>query len=118
MYSLAIRLHELLGEKQLPMAVQLFGTDISEGALERARQGIYAALIMQDVSPERLRRFFNRVDSGYQINKMVRESCVFARHDLTQDPPFSYLDLVSCRNVLIYLDAKAQRRVLPLFTML
>ncbi len=115
LYSLAICLHELLGEKQLSMAVQLFGTDISEIALERARQGLYPGLIMQDVSPARLRRFFNKVDSGYQINKTIRESCIFARHDLTKDPPFSYLDLVSCRNVLIYLDAKAQHRVLPTF---
>ncbi len=114
-YSFAICLYELLQEHQLSLSVQLFGTDISEIALERARQGIYPALIAQNVSPERLRRFFSKVDSGYQIHKMIRESCLFARHDVTRDPPFSRLDLVSCRNVLIYLEAKAQRRILPTF---
>ena len=62
-----------------------------------------------------MRRFFTKVDNGYQINKMIRELCVFARHDITRDPPFSRLDVVSCRNVLIYLDAKAQTKVLPTF---
>lgn len=114
-YSLAICLFEVLQEKQLPVPLQLFGTDISELALERARHGIYAAGIEDDVSPERLRRFFVKVDNGYQINKVIRESCIFARHDLTKDPPFSSLDLVSCRNVLIYLDQVAQRHVLPVF---
>jgi PAS domain S-box-containing protein len=114
-YSLAIRLHEFMQEKQLPLTLQLFGTDISEPALDRARQGIYGPLIKDSVSEGRLRRFFTKVDNGYQINKMIRELCVFARHDITRDPPFSRLDVVSCRNVLIYLDAKAQKKVLPTF---
>ncbi len=114
-YSLAICLYELLQDRQLTVPVQLFGTDISEISLERARQGIYPNVISEDVSPERLRRFFLKVDSGYQVSKVIRESCIFARHDVTKDPPFSMLDVVSCRNVLIYLDAKTQKRVLPTF---
>lgn len=114
-YSLAICLHEFLQESQLPLSIQLFGTDISDAALQRARQGIYGGVIAGDVSETRLRRFFSKSDGGYQVNKMIRECCVFARHDVTRDPPFSRLDIVSCRNVLIYLAAKTQRRVLPTF---
>jgi len=114
-YSLAIRLHEFLLDQQLAIPLQMFGTDISETGLQRAREGSYGGTIADNVSEERLRRFFTKIDSGYQINKMIRESCIFARHDVTKDPPFSRLDIVSCRNVLIYLDAKAQRRVLPTF---
>ncbi len=114
-YSLAICLFELLGEMQLTTTLQLFGTDISDMALDRARQGTYPVGIEEDVPPDRLRRFFAKVDSGFQINKVIRESCIFARHDVTKDPPFSNLDLVSCRNLLIYLDQGAQRHVLPVF---
>ena len=114
-YSLAICLHELLEEKGLALPVQLFGTDISELALDRARRGSYSEIIAETVSAERLRRYFSKVDSGYQVVKQIREGCVFARHDLTKDPPFSRVDLLSCRNVLIYLDAATQRRVLPVF---
>ena len=114
-YSLAICLNELLKETRLSLPVQLFGTDISDVALDRARQARYSDIIAEDVSPERLRRYFTKVDSGYQVVKLIREGCVFARHDLTRDPPFSRIDLVSCRNLLIYLDAGAQRRVFPVF---
>ena len=102
LYTLAICVYELLQDMHLPAAMQLFGTDINEAGLERARAGLYSDAIAQDVSPERLRRFFVRLETGYQISKSIRESCVFARQDLTRDPPFSHLDLVSCRNVLIY----------------
>ncbi len=114
-YSLAIRLQEFIENQQLSLSVQIFGTDISEPALEHARQGLYDSVITDAVSEVRLRRFFTKMDGRYQINKMVRECCVFARHDLTKDPPFSRLDIVSCRNVLIYFDTKAQRKVLPAF---
>jgi PAS domain S-box-containing protein len=114
-YSLAICLHEFLLDEQLSSSIQIFGTDINEPGLQRARHGLYSGAIRGDVSENRLRRFFTKVDGGYQINKMIREWCVFARHDVIKDPPFSRLDLVSCRNVLIYLDAHAQRRVLPTF---
>ena len=114
-YSLAICLNTLAGDLGLSLPFQFFGTDIDEVALERARQGKYSEIISEDVTPERLKRFFNKIDSGYQIVKQIRESCVFARHDLTRDPPFSRIDLISCRNLLIYLDAGAQKRVLPIF---
>jgi PAS domain S-box-containing protein len=113
LYSLAIVLSEVLERSKLATPVQLFGTDISEMALERARAGIYPDSIADDVSPERLRRFFTRVDSGYQIAPSIRESCVFARQDLATDPPFAHTDLITCRNVLIYMDASLQRRILP-----
>ncbi len=115
LYSLAICLKELIDELELNTPVQLFGTDISELALDRARAGTYSDLIAQDVSAERLRRFFVRVDRGYQVNKSIRESCVFARQDVTNDPPFGHTDLISCRNLLIYLDSALQGKVLPVF---
>jgi two-component system CheB/CheR fusion protein len=114
-YSLAICLLEYLEERVNQAPVQLFGTDISEHALEKARTGLYGENITADVSPERLKRFFLKVDRGYQISKRIRDVCVFARQDLSKDPPFSKLDLISCRNVLIYLSAGLQRRVLPVF---
>ncbi len=114
-YSYAISIHEALEEHQLSAPLQIFGTDISEMALERARQGIYSEAIKQDVSPTRLSRFFTKIEGGYQISKGLRESCIFARHDVTKDAPFSHLDLVSCRNVLIYLDGKLHNRLFPLF---
>jgi two-component system CheB/CheR fusion protein len=113
-YSLAIALLEFLGDRGMP-PIKLFGTDLSEPAIETARAGRYPGSIVADVSPSRLRRFFIPADGGYQINKMVRDLCVFARHDVTHDPPFSNMDLVSCRNVLIYLSPEAQKRVLPIF---
>ncbi len=113
-YSLAICLLEFLEEVAPGTPVQIFGTDVSEAVLERARLGIYPENITLDVSPERLRRFFTRVDTGYQIAKSLREGCIFARQNLLKDPPFSGIDLVSCRNVLIYLTPAAQQRILPL----
>ncbi|HYI97330.1 MAG TPA: CheR family methyltransferase [Bryobacteraceae bacterium] len=112
-YSLAIAVLEVLeaGGREIP--VQVFGTDISEAAIDKARSGVYAPKIEQEISPERLRRFFSRVDSGYRINPQVRECCIFARHDLSNDPPFSQMDLVSCRNVFIYLNVNLQQRILP-----
>jgi two-component system CheB/CheR fusion protein len=112
-YSLAILLIELCGERSRP--IQLFGSDLSERAIECARQGRYPERIAEQVGEERLARFFHREDGGYRINRDVRERCVFVRHDLVTDPPFSKLDLVSCRNVLIYLGAALQQRVLPIF---
>lgn len=114
-YSIAIALVEFLSEKKLHYPVQIFGTDINLAALDRARQGFYPAGIADDVAAERLRRFFTKSDSGYRINKSIREMCVFARQNVVVDPPFSNLDLVSCRNVLIYLGALLQRKVFPVF---
>jgi two-component system CheB/CheR fusion protein len=112
-YSLAISLLEFLDTRTVAQPVKILATDLSEASLEKARAGLYVDNIEIDVAPERLRRFFNRVDGHYQISKAVRDLCVFSRHNLAADPPFSRLDLVSCRNVLIYLDAALQKRVLP-----
>ena len=91
-------------------SVQIFGTDVSESAVAFARHGLYAASIAEDVSPERLRGFFAKTDGGYQVTKTLRDMCVFARQDLTRDPPFSHLDLICCRNVLIYMDTRASTK--------
>lgn len=114
-YSIAMALMEYLGERLAPEGIQIFGTDVSEAAIEKARAGVYLDTIAQDVSRERLARFFVKADDHYRIAKSIRDVCIFARQDVTRDPPFSRLDLVSCRNLLIYLDAAAQRRVMQVF---
>ena len=94
--------------------MQIFASDISEQAIEKARAGRYLENIAADMSAERLNRYFTKMEGRYQINKDLREMCVFTRHNLLTDPPFSKLDLVSCRNVLIYL-ASVQKNIIPLF---
>src|SRR5262249_50252254 len=95
--------------------VKILATDVNEVALARARSGVFIDNIEIDVSTERLRRFFTRVDSHYHISKSVRDLCVFSRHNMASDPPFSHLDLISCRNVMIYMDLALQKRILPIF---
>jgi two-component system CheB/CheR fusion protein len=117
-YSIAITLLEYLWShtrniSQAATSIQIFATDISETALDRARSGLYTEAAVAEISPDRLKRFFVRQDGGYQVNKSVRDMCVFARQNLVKDPPFSNLDLVSCRNLLIYLGPVLQRRVIP-----
>jgi two-component system CheB/CheR fusion protein len=114
-YSIAIALLEYLGDQVSLAGIQIFGTDVSESAIEKSRAGAYLDSIAQDVSADRLRRYFVRQDSHYVIARFVRDLCVFARHDITRDPPFSRLDLVSCRNVLIYLGAAVQGRIMQIF---
>ena len=114
-YSIAIALLEYLGHRASVIPVQLFATDISEAAIEHARGGAYLENITADVSRERLRRFFSKADGKYRISKHLRDLCVFARQDLTRDPPFSRLDLIVCRNVLIYLGAQLQKRLMSVF---
>jgi two-component system CheB/CheR fusion protein len=114
-YSLAICLHEFLQENKSDLRVQIFATDVSDTAIEHARAGIYAPSIAADVGETRLRRFFTHSDGNYRVSKAIRDSCVFARQDLTKDPPFSRIDLVMCRNVLIYMDAVLQKRLISLF---
>jgi two-component system CheB/CheR fusion protein len=111
-YSVAMLLLEVLDERGNNLTIQIFGTDVSEEAVEQARRGIFPESIAADVDKERLRRFFSRTDGNYRIAKNVRDLCVFARQDITRDPPFSNLDLVLCRNLLIYLDATVQKKVL------
>jgi two-component system CheB/CheR fusion protein len=110
-YSIAICLLEALGERASPLPIQIFGTDASETAIARAREGRYPEGIVGEVSAERLQRFFIKLDGHYEIAKSLRDMCVFAKHDVTRDPPFSRLDLVSCRNLLIYLSPALQRTV-------
>lgn len=120
-YSIAISVLEFLWAKaqatgQLALttkAVQIFGTDISESTLDRARVGVYSDATVADIAAERLSRFFVRLDGGYQINKSIREMCIFARQNVVKDPPFSNLDLITCRNLLIYLGPELQKRVIP-----
>jgi two-component system CheB/CheR fusion protein len=114
-YSIAIALLEYIGDRGQAADVQIFATDISETAVDHARAGVYPESIAADVSPERLRQFFMKIDGSYRINKTVRDMCVFARQDLTRDPPFSRLDLVVCRNVLIYLGPVLQKKLMNVF---
>ena len=114
-YSIAIALLEYLANNPLNPPIQIFATDVNEQSIEVARLGWYSQAQVVDVSPERLQRFFLPVDGGYQINALVRELCIFARQNLINDPPFSRLDLISCRNVLIYFSLALQRKVLPMF---
>ncbi len=114
-YSIAISLLEFFADHPIKNPIQIFATDISDNVIDKARLGIYPQNLLVDVSPERLRRFFTPVKGGYQIGKIVRELCVFARQNLTSDPPFSRLDLISCRNMLIYLEPVLQKKVMPIF---
>ncbi|HEY0161419.1 MAG TPA: CheR family methyltransferase, partial [Edaphobacter sp.] len=114
-YSLAIAVLEFLTANHLETAVQIFGTDASDRSIEAARAAIYPETIAADVSPERLRRFFVKVERGYQIAKRVRDVCIFARQNLSLDPPFSHIDILSCRNVMIYFKQALQRRVIATF---
>ena len=114
-YSHAISLVEMLSDMRLELLIQIFGTDLSEGAIQRARSGIYKDAIAHEVSEVRLRRFFHKVTGGYQISKSIRDMCVFARQNVFSDPPFSRMDLISCRNVLIYLSPVLQKKVVPIF---
>lgn len=114
-YSHAMSLVETLSELRIEVPIQIFGTDLSENAIQRARAGIYKESIANEVSEVRLRRFFHKVPGGYQISKSIRDVCVFARQNVFGDPPFSRMDLISCRNVLIYLSPALQKKVIPIF---
>ncbi len=114
-YSVAICLIDAMMELSLDFPLQIFATDLSEQAIERARSGIYSDAIVADVSPELLRRFFVKSGSGYTVNRSIRDVCIFAAHDVTRDPPFSRVDLICCRNLLIYLNSPLQKRVMTTF---
>jgi len=113
-YSVAILIREALGSRQ-DLKVQIFAGDIDEEALETARQAVYPEGIANQVTPERLERFFDRHDHSYLLAKEIREMCIFSTHNLIKDPPFSRVDLIVCRNLLIYLEPKLQRQVAELF---
>ncbi|MBD2328910.1 chemotaxis protein CheB [Alkalinema sp. FACHB-956] len=114
-YSIAICLLEFLANQPRKPPIQIFATDVSELAIDKARLGFYQHNQVTDISPDRLQRFFTRSEEGYQINKSVRELCIFARQNLISDPPFSRLDLISCRNVFIYFGTSLQKKVLSMF---
>jgi two-component system CheB/CheR fusion protein len=116
-YSLAMVFAEALQALPPPQActLQIFASDLSPDAIATARRGQYPASISADVSPQRLARFFSVHDGHYRINKSIRDMVLFAQHDVVLDPPFTRLDLLSCRNLMIYFDATLQRRLLPLF---
>jgi len=114
-YSLAIMVLEVLGDKAATVPVQIFATDLSDSAIAKARMGIYSKSEVTDVSPLRLERFFSKIDENYRVSKLVRDLCVFAPHNLLSDPPFSRMDLISCRNLLIYLDEELQKKVFATF---
>ena len=116
-YSLAILFREAL-EKMRPTgnySLQIFATDLDHDAIEKARQGVFPANIAADVTPERLRRFFIQEEYGFRVGKEIREMVVFAQQNLVMDPPFTRLDLLVCRNLLIYLNPEVQKKLLPLF---
>jgi two-component system CheB/CheR fusion protein len=115
-YSMAICLEEFLLKNPTDRApdgktIQIFATDLSETAIAKARTGLYSKEDLKMVSPERLEHFFNKLDDNYLVNKSIRNYCVFAHHDLLKDPPFAKMDIVSCRNLLIYLEPILQKKV-------
>lgn len=114
-YSLAIAVLEYLSQRGLDTPLQVFGTDVSEQSIETARTALYPETVAADISPERLRRYFIKADRGYQVTKRVRDACIFARQNLSIDPPFSHIDILSCRNVMIYFNPALQRQVMLTF---
>ncbi|MEQ1529395.1 MAG: chemotaxis protein CheB [Methylococcales bacterium] len=114
-YSIAILLRELLAESHQEFKVQIYSTDLDSEAIATARVGLYPLNISQDVSSDRLRMFFVKEDNGYRIKKAVREMVVFAVQNAIKDPPFTKLDLLSCRNLMIYLEAELQNRLIRTF---
>jgi len=115
-YSLAMAYTEYAESSGRRVPLQIFATDLNGIGIERARAGIYSKGIAQDLSPERLRRFFVEIDGSYRISKPIRDMCVFARQNVLADPPFSRMDLIACRNLLIYLEPVLQHKLLPLLT--
>jgi two-component system CheB/CheR fusion protein len=116
-YSLAMVFREAL--ERLPhtrrYSLSIFGTDLDKNAIDRARRGLYPASVSADLSPSRLARFFSLEERGYRVRKEIREMVIFAPQNIAMDPPFTKLDLLTCRNLLIYLDAELQKKLMPLF---
>ena len=114
-YSIAICFFEYLKDKAINTPIQIFATDLSEAAINRARTGIYPRSGLSNLSTQRLRKFFVRMDGNFQIIKPIRDICIFATHNLLKDPPFSRMDMISCQNVLIYMEQTAQKKILQGF---
>lgn len=114
-YSIAMMLLEVSENQNSGIECQIFATDLSEQAIGKARIGIYSKQDLESVSPKRIQRFFEKTEGSFRLNKAVRDMCVFAPHNILSDPPFSRLDFISCRNLLIYLDTNAQKKALNTF---
>jgi two-component system CheB/CheR fusion protein len=114
-YTLAILMQEYMEKSKKQLSVQIFATDLDEKAINRARSGYYADGIALDVMPSRLGKYFTHEDNRYRVKKNIREMVIFAAQNLIQDPPFTKIDLISCRNLLIYLDTPMQKKVIPMF---
>jgi two-component system CheB/CheR fusion protein len=114
-YSIAIRLREFLENKHLEISFQIFASDLDSNAIEKARLGLYPASALQNIPQNQLKRYFKKIDGHYQVEKNVREVCIFSQHNLLKDPPFSRIDLISCQNVLIYLETSPQQKILQTF---
>jgi two-component system CheB/CheR fusion protein len=115
-YSLAISIHEYLLKKKRPdIRVQIFASDISEKSITKARTATYSAQEVEQVSESRIQNYFTKRDGQYNVNKVIRDMCIFAVHNLIKDPPFAKIDLVCCRNVLVYFDALMQNKILNSF---
>jgi len=114
-YSLAILFSEVIEELHKSITLQIFASDIDQNSIETARNAIYPENIISNVSRERLDKYFNHHESTYQVRKNIREMVVFAEQNLIKDPPFSKIDLISCRNLLIYLNSSIQKKIIPLF---
>src|SRR5262249_38181198 len=110
-YSVAMAFSEFAADAGREIPFQVFATDLTGVSIEKARAGIYSKSIAEDVSPERWRLFFSEVDGSYGVRKSIRDGCIFARHNVLSEPPFSRMDLITCRNLLIYLDTEVQQRV-------
>jgi two-component system CheB/CheR fusion protein len=114
-YSMGICLQEVLETRSEVMKVQIFASDISEHAIRKARAGRYSQADMQNVSETRIKKHFTKTNGGYEVNKNIRDMCIFAPHNFFKDPPFAKMDMISCRNVLIYMDTFLQRKALANF---
>jgi len=114
-YSIAICLSEYLEGNSLSHPINIFATDISEPAIQKARKGVYAEYQMDKLSPKRREKFFEKVKEGYKVKSKIRDLCVFSRHDVTSNPPIPKVDFISCRNVLIYFSNELQKHVFPVF---
>jgi two-component system CheB/CheR fusion protein len=114
-YSMGMSLHEYLSEIISTVKIQIFATDISHLSIAKARSGVYSKRQLEGVSDVRLQQFFTKIDGHYQIKKVIRDMCVFAAHNFLKDPPFAKVDLISCRNVLIYMEPFLQKKVFSIF---
>lgn len=114
-YSIAISLVEFLEKRNLAIPIQIFASDLDVRAIERARLGLYPASALLKISQNHLKKFFNKIDDHYQIIKSIREICIFSKHNILKDPPFSRMSLISCQNLLIYLETNPQKKVLQSF---